>query len=347
MSMQSKGTHALDGELMNILSAPSIYGSRSRFLGGALLVLGTFGPLMTGAEEPPRFYWKSLAGASAVPLIVTSMSGNTNPFDPAHTVTAGANFDATLAIVGFAHTFALFDRSATAAVLLPMGRISGEVTRGVTTVNESTSGFSDPMVELDLNLLGPPAQKNLQDAMRYEPGFSVDLLVDLALPIGEYDNSTPLNVGQNRWYGRVGFPVVWQLGPWVPGRRTTLEFVPAVWVFGTNEDYVGAELKTDPLIQFDAHLTRDFTERLWGSLDAAWYYGGKASVDGVDGDKLNNVGLGLTLGYQINENVNFTFSYKSTVNDQAPGDLQMDVFMISLVSGWHPLIEGVRRLNNE
>ena len=36
--------------------------------------------------------------------------------------------------------------------------------------------------------------------------------------------------------------------------------------------------------------------------------------------------------------------YKSTVNDSAPGDLQMDGFMISLVSGWHQIIEGARRL---
>jgi len=36
-----------------------------------------------------------------------------------------------------------------------------------------------------------------------------------------------LNLGQNRWYGRVGAPIVWQLGAWVPGRRTPLEFLPA------------------------------------------------------------------------------------------------------------------------
>jgi hypothetical protein len=35
------------------------------------------------------------------------------------------------------------------------------------------------------------------------------------------------------------------------------------------------------------------------------------------------------------------------VSHQAPDDLQMDVFMISLVSGWHPLIEGSKRLKSE
>ena len=59
------------------------------------------------------------------------------------------------------------------------------------------------------------------------------------------------------------------------------------------------------------------------------------------------LGLGLTLGYSINDNLNLTFGYKSTVNDKAPEDLRMDGFMVSLVFGWHPLVEGVKRLQGE
>jgi hypothetical protein len=234
-----------------------------------------------------------------------------------------------------------------AAILLPMGRVSGDVTTAGRTFNQSASGFGDPTIEFTINVLGPPAQKNIPDMLRYEPGFSVDLLADLAVPIGEYDSDQPLNVSQNRWYGRVGAPIVWQLGDWVPGRRTTLEFLPAVWFFGENDNYVGQTLKTDPLFQLDAHLTRDFTARFWGSLDMAWYNGGRASVNGVEGEKLNNIGVGLTLGYTINDNLNLTFGYKSTINDNDPGDLKMDAFMVTLVYGWHPLLEGFRRLKDE
>jgi hypothetical protein len=250
-------------------------------------------------------------------------------------------------MMGYAHTFALGDRSAMAAIILPMGRISGDVTAAGRTASQSASGFGDPMLEFAVNVIGPKAQRNIPDVLRYEPGFSMDILADLALPIGEYDNSQSLNVGQNRWYGRIGAPIVWQLGDWVPGRRTTLEFLPAVWLFGDNTDYVGQTLKTDPMFQLDAHLTRDLTERFWGALDLAWYSGGQASINGVAGEKLNNVGVGLTLGYQINDNLNLTVGYKSTVNDSQPGDLRMDGFMISLVYGWHPLIEGMKRLKNE
>ncbi len=161
---------------------------------------------------PARFYWKSLSGGNAVPVIFNSLSGNANPFDPANTVVQGANFDATMALVGYAHTYSLFDRAAMGAILLPMGRVSGEVTVGSLTSKQSASGYGDPTLEFAINLIGPPAQKNLADALRYEPGFSLDLLADLALPIGEYDSNQALNLGQNRWYGRIGAPIVWQLG---------------------------------------------------------------------------------------------------------------------------------------
>ena len=50
------------------------------------------------------------------------------------------------------------------AVLLPMGRISGDViTPGGDPVSQSVSGFGDPTFEFNLNLIGPKAQKNLQD----------------------------------------------------------------------------------------------------------------------------------------------------------------------------------------
>jgi len=309
-----------------------------------VLAAGLLCPLQVGAQVPARFYWKSLSGGNAVPLIFESISGNTNPFDPAHTVTAGANFDATMAMAGYAHTFTLFDRSAMAAVILPMGRISGDVTVAGQTSGQSTKGYGDPMLELDINVLGPRAIQSIPDMLRYEPGFSVDLLADLAVPIGEYDSSQPLNIGQNRWYGRLGLPIVWQLGAWVPGRRTTLEFLPAVWLFGTNDDYVGQEMKTDPMFQLDAHLSRDLTEHLWAALDGAWYTGGRATIDGVEGEKLNNIGVGLTLGYQINDNLNLTLGYKSTVNDDGPEDLRMDMFMATLVYAWHPIVEGMNRL---
>jgi hypothetical protein len=323
-----------------VMMKPAIW---TRWAAAAALAMAALCPLQALAQVPARFYWKSLSGANAVPVIFNSLSGNTNPFDPSNRVTPDANFDATMAMTGWAHTYTLGDRSAMGAVILPMGRVSG----GVGAISETSRGYGDPMLEFNYNLIGPKAQKTIPDVLRYEPGFSLDLLVDLALPIGQYDSKQSVNLGQNRWYGRIGTPVVWQLGDWVPGRRTTLELLPAVWLFGDNNDFVGKKLKTDPMFQLDAHLTRDFAERIWGALDLTYYKGGGSTINGVAGGKLNNVGVGLTLGYTVNENMNLTFGYKSTVNDSAATDMRMDGFMVTLVFGWHPVVEGMRRLKNE
>jgi len=316
-------------------------------LTAAVLAMSALSPLQILAQMPARFYWKSLSDSNGVPLLVQSTSGNTNPFDPAQIVTPGATFDATLALAGYARTFSLHDRAAMAAILVPMGRISGDVTVNGNTFKQSTGGFGDPMLEFDINILGPRVQKTLPDVLRYKPGFSLDLLGDLALPIGKYDSSQPLNLGQHRWYGRIGAPIVWQLGPWVPGRRMTLEFLPVVWLFGTNDNFVGQSLQTDPLFQLDGHLTRDFTENFWGSFDTVWFVGGKATINDVAGKSRNDFGLGFTLGYKINDNLGLTFGYKSTINDGAPDALRLNQFMASLVFGWNSLVEGTKRLKGE
>ena len=49
----------------------------------------------------------------------------------------------------------------------------------------------------------------------------------------------------------------------------------------------------------------------------------------------------------VNDNVGLTVGYKSTVNDSAPTALRMDNFMVTLVFGWHPIIEGAKRLKSE
>jgi hypothetical protein len=303
-------------------------------------------PMVARAGVPPRFYWKSLAGANAIPVISENLSGNANPIDPAHVVSANATFDANVIVAGYAKMLPLFGRTLTLALLEPMGHLSSNATVAGNTVTQSASGYGDPMTEIGINLIGPKAIMNIPDMLRYEPKFSLDLITDFAFPIGEYDNTQALNLGQNRWYGRVGAPVVWQIGPWVPGRRTTIELTPSVWWFTNNNDYVGKTLKTDPMFEIDGHLTRDFTETLWGSLDAVQMSGGRSTINGVAGSPLNNLGVGVTLGYQLTDNLSFTSAYMSTINDHSPGDLKMDGITISLTYGWHKIIEGQKRLKS-
>lgn len=294
-----------------------------------------------------RFYWKGMMGTNAIPVIGNSLGGNANPLDPSYRIIPGSAFTAGMATVGYAKMLPVGNRSAIVSILAPMGRLSGDVTFDGSVYSQTARGFGDPMVQFGINVIGPKAVMNIPDMLRYKPGFSVDVIGSLAIPIGSYDNTSPINIGQNRWYGRIGAPVVWQIGPWIPGKRTTIEFLPAVWLFTDNTDLVGKTLSTKPTYQLESHLTRDFMERIWGSLDVIYYTGGEATIEGLEeGDALNNLGMGATVGYQVNENMQFTLSYNSTVNDEDAQDLKMDGFRIAVLYGWHPLVEGMRRLKN-
>jgi hypothetical protein len=337
--MNSETKRQLAGRLL-VSSAP---------LGGCVTVvvaLVLLSPMLARAQVPPRFYWQNLSGANAVPVLFQSLSGNANPLAPAPVVSPGASVDANVLVAGYAKVLPLFDRTLTLAITEPMGRVSGKTSVGGLSYDQSASGFGDPMLEVGYNLIGPKALKTIPDLVRYEPKLSINLIVDVMFPIGQYDSSQPLNLGQNRWYGRVGAPIIWQLGPWVPGQRTTLEVLPSVWAFTDNTDYVGQTLSTDPMFQLEAHLTRDLTEHFWVSADATWMVGGKSSVGGIPGESLNNLGLGFTLGYQINDNLSLTAGYMATVNDSNPGDLRMDGFRLSLTYGWHKTVEGQKRLKS-
>lgn len=342
-------THALESE-ENLVTPTSIIPRGGWRLANvaAITLLTLLLPALAHAQgDGPRFYWKGLSGTNVIPVVFTTISGNTNPFDPSHTVLADSSVDATLMLAGFAKALALSDRAASFSVLVPMGSISGLVVVDGKAVTQSTGGFGDPMLQFGLNLVGPKAMKNIPDIQRYEPGFSIDVIGSLTVPIGEYHSEQSLNIGQNRWSGRIGAPIVWQLGSWAPDQRTTLEFLPAVWLFGPNNDFVGKKMTTDALFQLEGHLTHNFTKGFWGSLDATWYTGGQATIDGVSGEKLSNVGLSFTAGYEINENVQLTVGYGSTLGDNAPSDLRLSQFRVTVVYGWHPLVEGIKRLGGD
>jgi len=311
----------------------------------ALVVLPT---AVRAQGDGARAYWKSLAGGSAVTFWGIDANGNVSPFDKASVVDPRADFSANMALLGYHRSLDLFGRSTTASLLLPVGNLEGSLSGAALSQEESASGYGDPLLQLDLNLVGAPAMNDLAALLRYEPTFTLDLLASLALPVGEYDEDATLNLGMNRWFGRIGAPMLWTIGPWVPGQRTTLEALPALWWFGDNQDYQGGQtLETDPIFGIEAHLTHDLTETLWASFDSVWFNGGESTVDGVGGLAMDNLGVGVTLGFQVTDNFSINTSYFTTVDDNGPEDLRADEFRLMFTYGWHPLLQGMQRLSGE
>ena len=131
---------------------------------------------------------------------------------------------------------------------VPIGKTAGAA------FSQSASGFADPVVLLDVNLYGTPPLKGNADLLNYEPTLTIDIATMLGFPIGEYDDDKLVNLGLNRWFGRIALPTKYHFGPRAPGYMTSLEITPSVWLFNENDDFIGQELDNDPMWQLEAHV---------------------------------------------------------------------------------------------
>jgi len=209
--------------------------------------------------------------------------------------------------------------------------------------SESSSGFSDPNTQLTVNLLGTPPLKSNVDLLNYEPTWTVDLAGLLAFPIGAYQGSKLVNIGLNRWYGRLALPIKYHFGVFAPGRMSSLEVMPSVWLFGENDNFLRQKLDNDPLWSVEVHLTHDFTPTFYGSLDLLYQNGLQSQINGSNaGPKLEIGNIGFTLNYQVSDNAGIRTSFSSNVFGE--DKLETAVIRLQFVYAWHGATENAKRL---
>ncbi len=137
------------------MNIPTRHAQKTRHWIIVAVVLGLFGSMAANAQVPPRFYWKTLQGMNAVPVIALSVSGNVNTFDQSliFDPSVSASLSAEVVIAGYAKMFPVWNKEAMLAVLVPMGRIEGDFLADGSLSREASSGFGDPMIEFNMNLI--------------------------------------------------------------------------------------------------------------------------------------------------------------------------------------------------
>jgi len=319
----------------------------------------SFGSPAVAQDDGARAYWKLRDGSHVVSvqyLFLDANASDTDMFDPSHFIFPNSDAEADIFMASYGHHFTLFGRPSS----LGLNLIGGSADINVDTnsmpsqflppgvapgasFSQSASGFGDPTVQLDVNLFGTPPLISTVDLLNYEPTFTIDAAVMVAAPLGQYDDDKLLNMGQNRFFGRFAVPMKYHFGAFAPGHMTSVELTPSVWVFGPNDDFLGRKLENDPLWQIEAHVTHDFTRSFSGSLDLLYRHGFQSEIDGVEvGSELEVGDLGLTLSYQVTDNLGLRAGYSSNVF----GDSGLDtgVARLQLVYSWHRLSENMRKL---
>jgi len=319
-----------------------------------LLALLVGGPALA-QDDGPRTYWKALDGANVVAfqyLPFDANSSDSEAFDPVHFIYPEADIGANIFLLTYARHFTLFNRTAIFGASLLGGNasvdFSGSPFDGMPGggSKQAAHGFSDPSAQLTVNLVGAPAVRSFYDVSKYEPKAVLDIAVMGNIPIGEYDSDKVVNLGLNRWWTRIGLPFTYHIGPYVPGYRTSVEIMPSVFLFGSNDDFLGNTLDNHPLYQVEGHVTRDFTAHFFGAFDLLYRNGAQAQIDDVDlGEKLDVLSAGFTLDYGVTDNVGLRVSYHSIV--EGDSDIDGDMFRINVNFGWHPLIEKIKKLGEE
>jgi hypothetical protein len=217
--------------------------------------------------------------------------------------------------VSYVHSLAVRGQSATVGLIAPYATISANGLVEGQSRSVTRAGFGDPTLRLTFNLLGAPAL-SVKEFHSYRQDLIVGLTLLITAPLGHYDSERLINTGTNRWSVKPELGVSKALGHW------TLEGAYGVTFFTANDEFlVSHTKKQDPLYAVRGHVIYNFNPRLWGSLDATYYEGGRSSVDGASSDDLQqNTRWGTNLSYAVNRNNSLKLYFSSGVSSRTGTD---------------------------
>jgi hypothetical protein len=309
-------------------------------------------------DDGARAYWNGRARTHVVSfqyLPVGINASGSQAFAPGQFVYPNSEVKADIIIGTWAYHMTLLNRPSAIAVNVLGGSVGADVHLNADpgsqppvfapseAFSQSSAGFADPNTQLVVNLFGTPPLKSTVDLLNYEPGWSLDAAALLAVPLGAYESDKLVNMGLNRWYGRVALPFKYHFGVFTPGYMSSFELIPAVWLFAENDDFLGSTLGNDPLWSLEAHLTHDFNHSFFGSLDMLYQKGFQSTLDGNDvGAELEIGNLGFAFNYQVTPNVTTRASFSSNVFGD--NNLETSVIRLQFVYTWNRTEENAKKL---
>ena len=280
-------------------------------------VLGSTVALAQG--EGARAFELAPAGSRLLSVYGEFARGNTS-FDPG-SVTPGTHIEVDGGIFDYSHGFALRGHTVVLDVALPVGQARGSLEAGGVARSYTSSGIGDLQISSIFGLIGSPALPD-KEYESYRPRFVLSVLTRVYMPTGAYDRNAPINLGQNRWSLQVGLPSAYYLGEsFFDPALTSFELLPSViWYGDNNEPSQGNHSSQSPLLQLEAHLTRNLNSSLWVSLDAIFMDGAETTIDGVSQhDRQRSLDLGATVSVAVTDTVSATLSYTDAVSRNYSG----------------------------
>jgi len=225
----------------------------------------------------PRAYVVTPVHANAVTLTWSYFNGDLN-LNGAVPIT-GATGTYSVPIVSLYHSFSFFGRSANLVGALPyaVGNFQGELSGTQLTVYRS--GMVDTTFRVAVNLKGAPAM-TVPEFVKWRQKVLLGASLKVVAPTGQYDSRKLVNWGINRWAFKPEFGYSQRWSNWV------VDGFAGVWFYTPNNAPFSpsgpAQQTQTPVGSFEGHVSYDFGKsRLWASLDANFWAGGVASLNGI------------------------------------------------------------------
>jgi hypothetical protein len=220
--------------------------------------------------------------------------------------------------LSYYHSFGLFGRSANVVASLPyaVGNFNGTVG---TETQIYRSGLVDSVYRVSVNLGGGPAMP-VEKFVKWKEKRLLGVSLKVMAPTGQYDPTDLINWGTHRWSFKPEFGYSQAWGKWV------LDAYSGVWFFTNNTKFFpGTNSQSQkPIAASEAHISYDFTPRLWVSLDSNFWVGGKTSLDGVENSLTQqaNSRIGATISIPASKHQSLKVSYSDGVHIEFGGNYQ-------------------------
>jgi hypothetical protein len=214
-------------------------------------------------------------------------------FDPSTPIT-DAKYRQGTTVVALAHSLDAWGNSAKVDMVLPYSSFDGHALVGGQSRAREMTGMNDPRFRFTMNFFGAPAL-SLKEFAGYRQDVIVGATLQVTAPLGQYDHSRLVNLGNNRWSFKSELGVSKAWGAW------TVEIAPSVTFYTDNTDFNrGHTLEQDPLYALQAHVIYGFASGIWLAVNGTWFTGERTTLDGVKGDnRQSNTRAGVTLALPV------------------------------------------------
>jgi hypothetical protein len=205
------------------------------------------------------------------------------------------------ALLGYARAFGLWGTSGKLAFVEGQAWVSGSATAAGQLRTRAVNGLTDPLFRGSINLYGAPAL-TMKEFADYHQDLIIGVSLYVTAPLGNYDSSKLLNIGNNRWSFKpeLGFSQAYG--------KFTFDLMPAVTFFTDNDDFLGKTKQQDPLYSLQGHVIYSFPKSIWASVSATYYTGGSTTLDGVGQHDLEeNYRVGATLSLPLGRHESIKF----------------------------------------